>query len=142
MATEPSEKTKKVRHRFTRQCIDCGCAFYTKAHFIYRRCVSCRPKAVEKARQDFKEKVKANWEEVTAFGGHVRQPFKWTEGAIYCLLTNKDCFNCTVSRIQGWWWGDGCHMPTSVQALLDRGEEIPARLIESEMFTETTEETE
>lgn len=47
----------------------------------------------------------------------------WTQTSLYCLASNRDCYNCPVTEnletIRG--FAGGCKMPFAVQSLLDEG---------------------
>jgi hypothetical protein len=47
------------------------------------------------------------------------RPF-WTESALDCYNSDKNCFNCANFRTTGMNWSNGtCKMPITVQHLID-----------------------
>lgn len=56
----------------------------------------------------------------------------WTETAIYCAQTNRDCKNCVFNRLGYEFRGaKTCHVPYYVQALVEQQMPVPKRLLEA-----------
>lgn len=110
-----------------RHCGKCGGQFNPNRDKLRTGlCYTCRLKG--KGTPDhalFKAKASA-WEpvEITVDAGYKR----WSESALHCLYTGKDCATCDI-RLVDRSWGNGCHIPEAVQQLLNRQEYPPDNLL-------------
>lgn len=107
-----------------RQCESCAASFrVAMAPHDATQCYECRVRRRPRRRDH--ERLEASviaWTPVAPIGNaEVNSSVRWTPGATYCLMTNKDCAGCDNADLLGVTASAGCRIPRVVQYLLDSG---------------------